>query len=408
MISGTDKSHWLTSTDQSHDAAVRKPGVRRGLTHPLPVLAVGVVLAFVVWNLFRAPTTEVNGLAGGLDAASSATRSTPTTAAGGAVADEAVAADDESTSGSTAIDPDQSTVDVSDLDPVLTRYHLFAQHSGRLLRIDLADGRIDVYDVTGRMVGEFAGLLYLVDPRNAIVTLPVDDLDAEPSPNASPVPEGHSLAAVELTGDGLLHLMTGLFSAADPELTMIRIDLSTSSTQVAAVDQYGMFGLVEVPGAGLFEMTGDGFRPLTDGAVRFYGERLIVVEECRAPGDCRRYWLDRATGNEIDRPMPKASSGWLLGPSGRISITFNSGGRVFIDTEAGQALPDLVGSENGRGLTFPEDLTPDERFLAAVPSNDSGNVQIYDLLREESWTIDLPRTFNLSKVLFVPKPDDGR
>jgi len=97
----------------------------------------------------------------------------------------------------------------------------------------------------------------------------------------------------------------------------------------------------------------------------------------------------------------------LLGPSGRIAITFNPGGRVFIDTETGQTLPDLVGSENGRGLTSPEDLTPDERFLAAVPSNDSGNVQIYDLLRGESWTIDLPRTFNLSKVLFVPKTEIG-
>jgi len=403
VISGTDKSHWLTSTDQSHDAAVRAPGVRRGLTHPLRLLAVGVVLAFVVWNLFRAPTTEVEGLAGDLDAATATTPTSASTADSGA-ADAAV---DEGGSTSTTVDPDQSTVDVSDLDSALTRYHVFAQHSGRLLRVDLADGQVDVYDVTGRMVGDFAGLLYLVDPRNAIVTLPVDDLDAEPSPNASPVPEGHSLAAVELTGDGLLHLMTGLFSAADPEFTMIRIDLSTSSTQVAAVDQYGMFGLIEVPGAGLFEMTGDSFRSLTDGSVRFYGERLIVVEECRAPGDCRRYWLDRATGNEIDRPVPEESSGWLLGPSGRIAITFNPGGRVFIDTETGQTLPDLVGSENGRGLTSPEDLTPDERFLAAVPSNDSGNVQIYDLLRGESWTIDLPRTFNLSKVLFVPKTEIG-
>ncbi|MDH4276479.1 MAG: zinc ribbon domain-containing protein, partial [Acidimicrobiia bacterium] len=221
VISGTDKSHWLTSTDQSHDAAVRAPGVRRGLTHPLRLLAVGVVLAFVVWNLFRAPTTEVEGLAGDLDAATATTPTSASTADSGA-ADAAV---DEGGSTSTTVDPDQSTVDVSDLDSALTRYHVFAQHSGRLLRVDLADGQVDVYDVTGRMVGDFAGLLYLVDPRNAIVTLPVDDLDAEPSPNASPVPQGHSLAAVELTGDGLLHLMTGLFSAADPEFTMIRIDL---------------------------------------------------------------------------------------------------------------------------------------------------------------------------------------
>ncbi len=397
VLTGTDKSHWLTSATDADDRAVRVPGVRRGVKHPLLLVASSLVLAFIVWSLFRAPTTEVDGLAGNLDVVMS---STSTTSDAGA---DDRPDDDGSTT--TATDPDPTNVDVSGLDPALTRYHLFAQHSGRVLRVDLGSGEIESHDVGGQLLGEFGNRLYLVD-SDAILSLPIED-DAEWELVGMPIEEGHDLIATALTEDGLIHLTTGVFSASEPELTMIRIDLTTGSEQRAEVDQYGTFGLVEVAGAGLFEFTGDGFRPLADGSVRFYGERLIVIEECEAPGSCRSYWFDRDTGQEVDRPVPEGSSGWLLGPGGRIAVMYERRGRIFVDTDSGEALPDLVGADGEIAFAIPDDLTPDERFLAAVPAIDSGNVEIHDLTSGVSWTLDLPRTFNLSKVLFVPKVGNG-
>lgn len=398
-----EKSHWLTSATDADDSAVRVPGVRRGVKHPLPVVVGAALLAIVTWSLFRAPTTRVQGLAGDLDAVMS---STPTGPAGADVTAPAEDQADDSASTTTATDPDPTTVDVSGLDPALTRYHLFAQHSGRLLRVDLGSGELSSHDVGGRLLGEFGYRLYLVD-SDAIFSLPVDD-DAEWELVAMPIEKGHDLIAAALTEDGLIHLTTGVLSSAEPDLVMIRIDLTTGSEQRAEMNQYGTFGLVEVAGAGLFELTGDGFRPLADGSVRFHGERLLVIEECEAPGRCRRYWFDRATGQELDRPVPEASSGWLLGPNGRIAVIYGPRGQVFLDTETGETLPNLVGATSDRGFSIPGDLTPDERFLAAVPASDSGDVQIHDLTRAVSWTLDLPRTFNLSRVLLVPKPGGDR
>lgn len=404
VLSGTDKSHWLTSATDADDSAVRVPGVRRGVKHPLLLVAAVSVLAFVTWNLFRAPTTEIEGLAGDLDAVMASTSPSPNAGVDETLPAGEPAGADASTS--TTADADSTVVDVSGLDPALVDYHLFAQHSGRLLQVDLGTGDLTTIDVGGRLLGEFGDRLYLLD-ADALFSLAVDDLDAEPVLEAFTMENGHGLIAASLTEDGLVHLTTGVFSAAEPDLTMIRLDLLTGSEQRAEVNQYGTFGLAEVAGAGLFELTTNGFRPLVDGSVRFYGERLIVVEECQAPGRCRRYWFDRQTGQEIDRPVPEGSTGWLLGPGGRIAVAFSPRGRIFIDTESGETIPNLIGADNEIAFSIPDDLTPDERFLAAVPASDSGNVQIHDLRSGEFWEIDLPRTFNLSKVLFVPKAVNG-
>lgn len=400
VLTGTEKSHWLTSTDSSGDGAVRSPGVSRGFKHPLAMIGAGLVLVVVVWNLFRAPTTEVQGLAGDLV---SPTPATPALLD----ADATAAVDDDEPTTSTTAGEDTDGVDVADLDPELTRYELFAQQGSRLLRVDLADGVVDVHEISGRLLGAFAGRLYFFEPDSSIAARPVDDLDAEPIPVAAPIESEDEVIAAALTAGGILHLTTGVFSSSGPEFSMIRLDLLTGSDQRAAVAQYGTFGLVEVPGAGLFELTGQGFRPLTDGSPRFVGERHIVVEECDTPERCRRYWFDRSTGGEVDRPVPENSTGWLLGPSGRVAVTLGPQGRSVINTETGETLSELDGFDGNRTLSNPEDMTPDERFLAVAHPTDSGDVVIHDLLRDESWALELPRTFNLSKVLFVPKEGEG-
>ena len=401
-MTSTDKSHWLSSTDPAEGDAIRTPGVRRGFKHPLAMVAAGLVLAIVVWNLFRAPTTEVEGLVGDLAVASPA----PSTVVD--AADDAEPADGAVTTTTRVDDPESSVVEVSSLDPALTRYDLFAQQSGRLLRIDLSDGAVVFHEVAGRLLGEFAGSLYFLDPTEAIIALPADDLEADPVPVVSLVEPGEDVVSAVLTSDGIVHLTIGVFGPGSPELTMVRVDLLTRSEQQVDVAQFGTFGLVEVPGAGLFELTASGgFQPLVDGSPRFYGERLIVIEECEAPDRCRRYWFDRVTGEEVDRPVPAQSTGWLLGPSGRIAVAFDRSGRVFIDTETGETLPDLAGFESNSPLPVPDDLSPDERFLAVIDASAGGDVRVFDLLRNESWTLELPRTFNVSRVIFVPRPIGG-
>ena len=398
MVAGTDKSHWLTSTSQPDDGAVRDPGVRRGAKHPVVVVAGALLLVLLVWQLFRAPTAEIDGLAGGLGAAASPSTTSPP-------------ADPTTTtqaSSSTATDPDSDVVDVAELDPALTRFFLFGQQSGRVLRVDLADGTVSDHSAGGRLIGEFAGQLYFVTTNAGVEALHLDDLDAEPATVRPPGEPGKDVFAATLTADGILHLTIGSFSAAEPDITMIRLDVLTGAEQVAEVDQFGSFGLIEVAGAGLFELSSNGFRPLVDGSVRFYGERVIGVEECGAPLSCRRYWLDRQTRVELERREPEQSSGWLLGPSGRIAVTFEIGGRRFVDTETGEALPELAGAGEDRGFFafgVPDDITPDERFLAVAGPTGADDVSIHDLLNDVSWTLELPRTFNLSKVLFVPKAE---
>ncbi len=401
IVTGADKSHWLTSSE-SDDGAVRHPVAKRGVNQPWAVAAAGLILAAVAWNLFRAPTTEVEGLAGGLDAVS---QSPPTTAAasvGNATGGGA------SLSTITADHPESAGVEVADLDPALRGYILYAQQGDRLLRIDLSSGEVDVREMRGHLLGAFERRLFVVNRDLGIDAWSLDDLDAEPVPVSAPAEPGHDLVAAMMTSGGVAHLTTAVFSsAADPELFMIRVDLLTGSEQRAPVSSFGSYGLVEVPGAGLFELSSQGFRPLVDGSVRFYGERLIIVEECDAPDRCRRYWFDRLTGQEIERPLLESSGGWLLGPGAAVAVTFGPGGRVFVDTETGETLPDLLGIESGREPTIPDDLTPDGRFLAAIDSTDSGDVQIHDLLHDVSWNVELNRRSRISKVVFVPEPGSG-
>ncbi len=408
MLTGSDKSDWLISTESDTDGAVRNPGVQRGVKHPLLLLAIALILAFVIWNLFRAPTTEVDGVTDGLSLGAAATETTGGSAGETDEADNDDGAAEASTTTTTEPEIEADVVDVADLDPGLTRYDLFAQHSGSLTRIDLAGGQLVNHRIAGRLIGEFGYRLYFLDTDNAISSLPVDDLDATPTPEPSPVESDDDVISVSITGDGAIHLTSGEFSSPQPDWVMSRVDLQSGSVQRAEVDRYGEFGLVEVPGAGLFELTGDGFQPLIDGSVRLAGERLIVIEVCDTPDRCTRSWLDRATGELVDRPVPDTQGGWLIGESGRIAVVYGGSGRQFVDTETGEFLPDLIGYDREGFLSsYPDDLSPDQRFLAVVHRDSSGDVQIRDLTRGEVWTIDLPRSFGLTRVLFVPKEVDG-
>ncbi len=391
---GSDKSDWLTATDPAESGTVRSPGVRRGVKHPVAMVAAGLILAIVAWNLFRPPTTEVEDLAGDLGVL------TPTTFVSTTVAGRATS----STTTATGAD----TVDVGELDPALTRYHLFAHSPGQLLRIDLVDGSTSLHDAPGRLLGAFGRRLILLDRDGTVTALSLDDLDADPESLGEPAESGHDVVAASLTSDGVVHLTTGFFSSARPDLRMTRLDLASGSTQSVAVERYGSFGLIEVPGGGLFELAENGFRPLVDGSVRFHGERLIVVEECTTPDQCRRYWLDRSTGEEVDRPVPEQADGVLLGPGGRVAMVFGTSSPVLVDLETGDAFPNTVGLSDDPGIAISRNaLTPDERFLAARNSAASRAIMIHDLERRVSWTIELEALPRISRVLFVPKAADG-
>lgn len=392
--SGKDKSHWLTAPDTAESAAVRRPVTKRGAKHPLAAVGAALLLAVLAWNLFRAPTTKVEGLAGDLAPAGPSTTATTDAAEGGSAS---------ATATTTGVEIE---TDITELDPNLTGYDLFASRPGLLTRIDLSDGAVTEYQLTAELIGAFESRLLFLESNGDISARPLDDPDAEPDIIMARDDAGDELIAVAVTTDGLLHVTLVNFSDLSPSFSMVRINLRSGAVHRENVSQFGTFGLVEVPGAGLFELTENGFRSLADGSVRFGGERLIVVEECDAPDACRRYWLDRVTGDQVDRPLPEAESGLLMGPDGRIAVIFDPTGSVFLDTESGESVPEGVTFRGDRfGPILPDYWVHDDRFLIAAEAEGGRDILIHDLDRDTSSAIELVGTSSLSKVLLVPRPD---
>lgn len=391
MSAPDDPDAWLEIIDRTESRVRRNTRRPRGAKAWAGVVLLGAVVAFISWMVARAPTTNLTGLADQLAGP------VTTTAEGGSE----TAADGTTGAGGTGT---SVVAELGEFDPTLTDYRLFASRSSELIEIDLATEEVTTHPVGGRLVGFFDGRLLLVEPSEGIVAVPVDEPEAEPETIVTVEPGGAQVASAVVDEDGILNV-TVLDPAVDPlASSMIRLDLITGEEQRVDVPAVASMGLVDVPGGGLFELTADGFRPLTDASVRFFGLSYVLAERCDDPAQCRRFWLQRSTGVRITRPLPRLQVGYALGRNGRVAVGVQPGQLGFFDVRlaADISIEDPYRDVDDRWFVV-EDLTPDERFLAAVVGDVGSDIVIHDLDTRNEIRFELGRSSPLSKLLFVPR-----
>lgn len=392
-----DTDGWLNTVDRTESRVRRNPRRPLGARGVVALAFVVVAVVVVAWMVARAPT----GLTGPGDEPAGP----PTTTVEGG--NGTVVVDTEGGGPADAGDSAETAViaDLGGLDPVLADHRLFASRSSELIEIALATGEATTHRSSGRLVGFHDDRLILVDPVAGVVAVPVDDPEDEPDTIFARESNGSEIASAVVDEDGVLHIT--LLDPDDPfRSTMIRMDLVTGREQRVDAPSPASMGLVEVPGGGLFELTADGFRPLTDASVRMFGLTYILVERCDDPEQCRRFWLQRSTGVRVTRPLPGLQVGYVLGRSGRVAVGIEPGRVGFFDVRlAAEISIEDPYRDAGNPWFVVEDLTEDDRFLAAVVGDVGSDVVIHDLDTRNEVRFELGRSSPLSKLLFVPGTD---
>lgn len=387
-------SSWLSTVDETESRVRRNTGRPRSIR---TILALGfAVLAAVVIALgvARAPTTGLTGLADELAG--------PTTSSVG----DGAADNSTGSGGIDAVDGADAVAiaDLGELDPALTDYRLFASRSSELIEIDLATGQIATHEVAGRLIGFFDDRLFLVDPAIGISAIPVGSPEEDPETIITMEPNGSEVASAVVDDDGVLYVTIVEPSGDSFGSSMIRLDLTTEQEQRIDVSSVAAMGLVEVPGGGLFELTEDGFRSLTDASVRFFGLSYVLAERCDDPEQCRRFWLQRSTGVRVTRPLPGLQVGYVLGRTGRVAVGVEPGHVGFFDV---RLAAEISIEDHYRDVDEPwfviEDVTEDDRFLAAVVGEVGSDVVVHDLDTRNEVRFELGRSSPLSKLLFVSR-----
>lgn len=121
------------------------------------------------------------------------------------------------------------------------------------------------------------------------------------------------------------------------------------------------------PAGGAYELLEDGsYRRFSDGTLETHGFGLSLLERCDDFLQCEFFWAESQTGEELDRPVPRAGGGpFLLAGDGQWLINLGTG-RTILNTTTGEEI-DL-----GTRPTESISITPDGRY--ATYRRDGGTV----------------------------------
>ncbi len=314
--------------------------------------------------------------------------------------------------------------------PVLSRPVGWSLVLGDLYRPGQGLWRLDLD--TGRLV-EFpaisGGPVLAVGDRVVLVTTDVDSIEADgaagtvqvvnaadPTVGTVAISEDEEPAAASPLvwadpGDGeTFWLYSG--DTLDARWRLFGLDGGERQDAIEA----GPFGIGLVPGAGpevatslgggVFRRVGDGYRLVAPGRpIAAQGHSVLVVS-CSSPTECTLGWIDRDSGQAVDRPVP--ALGDALGEFGG-SIIPGSDRYLFVvrgGSRAGPGLPVLVDLDTGRTVELevgdrPLASSPDGRYLVVIDDHGTSQPVMIDLESGERLGLARPAITNVAAV-FVP------
>lgn len=302
-------------------------------------------------------------------------------------------------------------------------YRLVASSRTQLFDINLDTGELTRHPMAVQLVGVLGEELIVFDPDRGFVAVPVNDLNA-PGRLVFTVPEvtdgdravsvDNLLAATVRPPNTLLaeFLRPAPAPAAGRSGTdqaqeqarsygtqLYEVDIANgrfAATTIAVDPRPGTpdrtrHGLAALDSGGLFEAAGNSYRKLADGQALLLGVNHAVVRQCPEPGSCRILWVDRETGQEIDRPLPVLADGpqtvatdaitaiTAMDAEARVVLVTGPDGSQYFDVDSGQLLTaldplSLTVTNGPLGRTFGA-LSPDGRWMA-LPVG--GSIVLYD------------------------------
>ncbi|MGI9615812.1 MAG: zinc ribbon domain-containing protein [Acidimicrobiales bacterium] len=297
--------------------------------------------------------------------------------------------------------PTTSTTQVAD-GPLLGRETGLSLLVGgsHLRRIDLDTGLLTGFELRGVPLVESDGWLVLANPNSGdLFAVPVDDPD-----------DGER---VDLPGSrfgptaiGVVESTPGFVRMPAPEgdtFSMITVELSSGDVvdREASTPWFiGRSTAVDVtvaPDGSIYERTDGVYRRVGDGGFLAANTDFMLVNDCVDPVTCSLGWIDRSSGQAIDRPLPTGSGqyyGGTLSRGGRVLVLWGFDEPTIFDVDRGELVDLGV-------VDFIENLavSPDERYVCAIDVKPT----IADLDTGETVKIDVT-TGGFSQILFVEMP----
>ncbi len=364
-----------------------------------------VAIGLIVWLVLRTPVTTLDDVAEAL------------------AFPDAVEAADSRVAGSSGDSSDFVPVrldGVTDAQPILgdeVGLHLYVGRPSMIARIDLDTGEVTNFDIDGQPVTIWRDQLVLLSDQQ-ILTVPLND----PSGQARlvydlPVNSSADLSDLFLLRGDRLVMTFQSFGRLQINETYTVVDLESGEAQTWELppSSVSRFGLVWVPGGGVFDAVDGEFTKVFDGLSISGGPTSGIGYSCQAPDDCSMQAFDRQTGELLaDFIFPEVSQPWLFQQvpgSDRLVVVLDHDERT--DTIVGQRLFDTIAGDylpgpnlwRGVDAGYLDDplrvAVWDDRLVAA--STESGT-RIQDVTTGDAWellpSVDNSGAFRRSSRLF--------
>lgn len=372
---------------RSSTTVLRRGGWDR--RHWLPLLAaLGAVGLLAVWSIAAGPDEEPTG--GRPESEPSSTTAEPATRATTATP-ETTGATPGTTGGSgatTSLGRVAAGGDGGPLGPA--GLDLLIATTGRPARLDLDTGAVTYSEGDRVFPIAVRGSWVIVEgyTEGIVARLPLDDLAAEPQPLVAGEDIGFATIISSVGGVDPSQIWVSVTrqtgeSASGLTTALYLVDLDTGAIlDEQAADAYpspGSLlawtgathrGLVTGPAGGVYEVTDEGYRLVTEGRALAADDDRALVQTCDARLVCTLTWLDRRSWRPLDLVVPDApdaglamvpGTDWLLitrfGPEG-------AGPADLLDIETGQVVEiDAKPLGFGGPATLPA-ISPGGRWLA--------------------------------------------
>ena len=397
-------------TSTTHESATAGAGGRIGWL----VLA---ALALALAGLLGWRSLDVGAGSGGDEPTDAARAAGPSGSEFTAETGDGAAADaDPSVTQSPAPPPGEVELTELDVDAIpdrddlaaLNGHYLFVSHSQGLLRLDTDTGAVDEYERSGRpgmVLGRYRDRLIMVEEQTRMVAVSAER-PGDPASLLFDLAPAAIMEARMLDGDRMAVMVS---RPTEPQHSRVVVDLGSGElVDVSTRHWWQANDLTWVPGGGLFEATESGHRFLSTGFPIVAGTRHVLVRACSGPEVCDERWIDRRSGERVDRAVP-AGEHWNLqsvGDDDRILFVDDEDGHRYFDAENGWYLPGNVARGTAGGFVEhpPEIVVGDGRYLITptVPG-----IVIYDLDGHDAFVLDFGpvELRGVTALVAVPKPD---
>lgn len=404
--------HLFRRTVDSTDVMHRMPPVERGrgLNRPL-IMAMMLALGVLGWRFLVAdpnvPSSAASEPAGPIgESKDPAAAPKPSTVVGAATAVRPPA----------VVDLIELAVEKVPEQPelaALAGHHVVVSHAGGLIRLDTDTGQVDRYDrtrIAGSLLGHYRDQLIFVEAQRRVIAVTAED------PTGDPVelidlqwPEWPlGIQGARMIDDHRLSLVVRSFLQRDGRaVDRLLLDLESRRALNQSSGSWQASDLTWVPGGGLFEFADGSYRHLADGAPVVAGRRYVLVHECQGYDDCARHWIDRRTGEHVDRPIPPGAHGHLefLDPDDRLLFVNGEDGHRYFDATNGWFLPsNVIRGTAGGYLDGPVEAVVGGRLLLAAII---GGLVVYDLDTHVAHMLDFGAddVRGVTAIVAVPKPN---